>query len=417
MNASLPTLPVPSAGVDTAALPQGEGVLNQYLASKGGQFGPLLQQAVGALGETPGTAAEGLDAISLSEQVLPPEGKLLPLLQQVLDAAGAEGLDPDAVLEGIREKLEAVSVDTDLDPDQAVAIAIHQFIEENPQLAASIDTGLLRSLPGYNARAAQEHPGLPVKNPMSAMLSGSTSNQAAMDGESPETAAHRGPAGQARHGGEFMSLSMTRQEGNSQHEAATLFSRLAAEVRSASGMTEALPRNDSLLGALGSLTPTPPTAPAVQQPAALQTVALNAPFNQAGWDKALGERLQWMVGQGVQRASIKLNPAHLGPMEVRIQVTNEQANVHFTSAHTVVREALEASLPRLRDMFDNAGVELAEVDVSGHSFSGHQAAADGRQDEARQGRNAVFGAEGEAEISRETPLYLLPASGRLDLFA
>ncbi len=420
MNASLPALPIPAKGIDTATLSLGEGKLNQDVAPTGDHFGPLLEQAVGALGEPPAAPPEGQEALLQQEQLLPPEGKLLPLLQQVLDAAADEGLDPDAVLKGIREKLEAVTADMDVDPDQAVAIAINQFIEENPKLAASIDTGMLRTLAGYSARTALEHPGSHVKNAASELLSGSTSAHSTDEAELPETAPHPAPrsaGGQARPGGEFMPPDLTRSGENSKHEAAALFSRLVAEAGSASGMHEVLPRGESLSGVLSALAPAPQAALAAQSSPALHNITLNVPFNQAGWDKALGERLQWMVGQGIQQANIKLNPAHLGPMEIRIQVQNDQASVHFTSAHTVVRDALEASLPRLREMFDNAGVELADVDVSGHSFSGQQAAADGQRGEKGSGGNSVFGTEGDAETGLEPRLYSLPASGRIDLFA
>jgi len=148
--------------------------------------------------------------------------------------------------------------------------------------------------------------------------------------------------------------------------------------------------------------------------------AINVPLNQAGWDQALAERIQWMVGQGMQRASIKLNPANLGPMEVRIQIQNDQASVQFTSAHGVVREALEAAMPRLRDMFDNSGVALTDVDVSGQSFAEQQqaAAGDGRGAAAGGGsRHTLFDVPGDVESILETPVYSLSQTGRLDLFA
>jgi flagellar hook-length control protein FliK len=418
MTASLPTLPQLSTGVDLAALSQGDTPLNQQLASAPGEFGPLLQEAVGALGEAPVVAPEGLEPLPHTLQGLPQAGKLLPLLQQVLDAAGAEGMDAQAVLDDISAKLKLLSADQELAPEQAVAAAIQQFIEENPQLTASIASGLLRDLPGYTTRTAAD-PGTRAHHEASRPLPAAAAAQADSDAGLPETTVHpaqRSPAGQGRPGGEFMGVNPVQQDVSS-HEAAALFSRLVSRARSA-GVPEALPRNDNLLTTLGALTPTPPAPAAAQPSPALQSISLNVPFNQAGWDKALGERIQWMVGQGVQRASIKLNPANLGPMEVRIQVQNDQASVQFTSAHSVVREALEAALPRLRDMFDSAGVELGEVDVSGQSFAERQQApTDGQGGTGHRDRNSEFGPEGEAEITLETPVHPLPGNGRLDLFA
>lgn len=423
MNASLPTLPVPLTGHDTAKLPQGEGIVNQDLATTGAQFGPLLQQAVGALGEPPVNPPEGLEALPQSAQDLPPEGKLLPFLQQVLDAADAEGIAPATVLKNIRENLETVTADTDLEPDQAVIAAIQQFIDENPQIAASVDRNLQPAVPAGGVQAVVAESGLPLHRQAQHILPGAAAASTHEAGLPDEVAAqldqrNANSQGQSRSAAGVIPPHLTRQEGNVKQEAAELFSRLVSEVRSASGVPEALPRNDSLLSALGPLTHAQPaSSPVVQSSTGVQNFTLNTPFNQAGWDKALGERLQWMAGQGIQRASIKLNPAHLGPMEVRIQVQNDQANVHFTSAHTVVREALEASLPRLREMFDNAGVQLADVDVSGQSFAEQQQATDGRQAGGNQSGNRVLDGEIEADSLHEIPLSSLPASGRLDLFA
>ena len=124
-----------------------------------------------------------------------------------------------------------------------------------------------------------------------------------------------------------------------------------------------------------------------------------------------------MAGQGVQRANIKLNPAHLGPMEVRIQVQNDQASVHFNASHGVVRDALEAALPRLREMFDGSGVDLTDVNVSDQSSTGGQQAGLDGHESSNGGQNADFDSDDGADTVLETPVYTLPVAGRLDLFA
>ena len=161
------------------------------------------------------------------------------------------------------------------------------------------------------------------------------------------------------------------------------------------------------------------TSPSVQGSSsatpALATLSVNTPLAQGNWDQALGERIQWMVSQKMQGAQIRLNPAQLGPMEVRIQVHNDQASIQFSSAHSMVREALEAALPRLRDMFDASGVELVDVDVSGHSSAGEQrAGADGG---AVNHGTGVTDSDSGAETVLETPVNALLENGRLDLFA
>lgn len=104
-------------------------------------------------------------------------------------------------------------------------------------------------------------------------------------------------------------------------------------------------------------------------PAAQAT--LSQPLGKPGWDQDLGGRLMWMSNQQLDSAQLRLNPAHLGPLEVRLSVHHDQtANVAFLSNHAQVREAVEAALPRLREMLADSGVNLTDANVSSHSHQG-----------------------------------------------
>jgi flagellar hook-length control protein FliK len=70
-----------------------------------------------------------------------------------------------------------------------------------------------------------------------------------------------------------------------------------------------------------------------------------------------------MIQQGNHSASLKLSPEHLGPMEVRISVQNDQASVWFGAAHADTRAAIEHALPRLRELFASQGLSLADAGV------------------------------------------------------
>ena len=86
----------------------------------------------------------------------------------------------------------------------------------------------------------------------------------------------------------------------------------------------------------------------------------------AEWAPALSDRVAWMVEGEVKQADLQLNPPELGPLEVRISMVDDEARITFTASHPQVREALEAALPKLRDMLGGSGVQLLQVDVSGH---------------------------------------------------
>lgn len=83
-----------------------------------------------------------------------------------------------------------------------------------------------------------------------------------------------------------------------------------------------------------------------------------------------------MVGQNVQSAEIRLDPPELGALDIKIKVTNDVASVNITSPHTQVREALETAVPRLREMFEESGLSLGDVNVRQESFAQQQNSSD-----------------------------------------
>jgi len=137
--------------------------------------------------------------------------------------------------------------------------------------------------------------------------------------------------------------------------------------------------------------------------------AMTKPLSHPEWSKDLGERIVWMNSRAIPSAEIRLNPPHLGPISVRVDVSDDQATVVFTAQHTAVRETLEASIPKLREMMSAQQLNLVEANVfqgpapdQGRSQSQNFAqTADGR----RQAATAVA-ADGVDDVEQEI------ASGR-----
>lgn len=104
-------------------------------------------------------------------------------------------------------------------------------------------------------------------------------------------------------------------------------------------------------------------------PALSTAPAITTPLGASGWDQELGGRVQWMMAQGVQAAALQINPPHLGPIEVRIVMDHDQASISFSAPHMLTRDALEASIPKLRDMLNDNGLSLTNVNVASQSFA------------------------------------------------
>lgn len=120
-------------------------------------------------------------------------------------------------------------------------------------------------------------------------------------------------------------------------------------------------------------------APAAAQPAA---VSVEARVGSPAWSGELGQKIVWLANQHQQVAHINVTPPQLGPIEIRLNLSSDQASATFVSPHAAVRDAIEAALPRLRDMLAESGLTLGNVDVSAQSF-GHA-----RQDHAQHGAPA-----------------------------
>ncbi len=124
---------------------------------------------------------------------------------------------------------------------------------------------------------------------------------------------------------------------------------------------------------LSSLTPgkvaeSSPAFPLAPQSGDKIGLELKSLLTSPEWADELGQRLIWMHGKSVQAAEIHLNPPQLGPMAVRIQMHDDQTSIQFASPHAAVREAIEAALPRLKELFNAQQLPLTHVEVSQQSL-------------------------------------------------
>lgn len=134
---------------------------------------------------------------------------------------------------------------------------------------------------------------------------------------------------------------------------------LADQMVSAPG--EAQPFGHLLAGT----TPLPSAQPQGGAPIASAHVA--SALHDPQWGQDFSQRIVWMARSELQSAHLSLNPANLGPIEVTLNMGAEHATAIFSSPHGEVREALEAALPRLREMLAGAGISLGDAQVNSQS--------------------------------------------------
>jgi len=164
------------------------------------------------------------------------------------------------------------------------------------------------------------------------------------------------------------------------------------------------------------------------QPAVLEAQAaaaadmLSARVGSDQWENQVGQKIVYMVGSEEQTANLTLNPPDLGPMQVVLSITNDQASVTFSSNQLEVRQALENALPRLREMMSESGIALGNASVNAGMPDGRQAqdqparSSDGFGRSGRRGDDGAVG--GVAEAARPvTRSAILGDRGMVDTFA
>lgn len=163
--------------------------------------------------------------------------------------------------------------------------------------------------------------------------------------------------------------------------------------------------------------PATPTAPLSASLAAnLLDMGIPQQVGGRGWDSAIADRVMWMVQGEQQVAKLRLNPPNLGPIEVRVTVHQDQTSVSFLAQQAAVREALEAALPRLREMFDQQSLQLVRADVRDPGEQ-QRDAADGSSAQPQPGQERP-GREAAPDSSEPPmPLITVAADSLIDLFA
>jgi flagellar hook-length control protein FliK len=114
---------------------------------------------------------------------------------------------------------------------------------------------------------------------------------------------------------------------------------------------------------------------AVPAPAGTLPVAAAPPQ----WAGELEARIHWLAGRNMRSADIRLDPPELGPLQVQVHAHRDGTSVHFTTHSALVRDLVEQSLPRLREMLESSGMNLVDVNVAQQDGGrGQRDAAPGR---------------------------------------
>ena len=109
-------------------------------------------------------------------------------------------------------------------------------------------------------------------------------------------------------------------------------------------------------------------------------VPVNIAFGQPQWANAVADRTAMLASQNISFAELQLDPPELGPLTVKIHINQDQAAVNFVAHSPLVKDSLEQNSQRLKDMFNEQGLNLADVDVSERQSGDQENAKNDEQD-------------------------------------
>jgi flagellar hook-length control protein FliK len=165
--------------------------------------------------------------------------------------------------------------------------------------------------------------------------------------------------------------------------------RMTSEMQSARSLSFELPSQS-----MNASTTSAQASPAAAVNSAPNVVTA-APLSRAGgehvmqtqpgtpqFSEELGGQVRVFVNNGLQEARLQLTPADLGKVQITINMEGEHARVVFVAETAAARDLLDQSMPRLREMLQQSGIQLAQGDVSDQAESQRREGSAGGEAEA-----------------------------------
>jgi flagellar hook-length control protein FliK len=100
----------------------------------------------------------------------------------------------------------------------------------------------------------------------------------------------------------------------------------------------------------------------------------------------------------------------LGSIEIRLSLRDDKAHVQLTAYNATTRDALEASLPRLRELLADVGLNLAGATVAEHRQAGSRSRRDRLDCEPTPGAH-------DSELAAAERVRAEPSAGQVDVYA
>ena len=182
---------------------------------------------------------------------------------------------------------------------------------------------------------------------------------------------------------------------------------------------------DSLAQQLAGLSPTSPNALKPEQSAVMNNAQSPLLLTREQAGEQVHERINMMMAKNLKYVDIRLDPPELGKIQIKLSINQDQASVQFTVNNHQTRDIVEQAMPRLREMLQQQGLQLAQSSVqqeSSQQFAGHQNNSSAQSQSGQQSSTVATTAEGQSmtesdQLDVSTAVFVTENKDQVDYYA
>ena len=124
--------------------------------------------------------------------------------------------------------------------------------------------------------------------------------------------------------------------------------------------------------------------------------------------EALGQRLSAQIARGEWKVELALKPHNLGTVDIQLTMKNGALEASFNASEASTRELINDGMPKLKEVLEKSGMELAVLDVNVRQNSQNGGnPTPGRQPSSGPGLSAVKG-----DTEKTVPVVKPVATGK-----
>jgi flagellar hook-length control protein FliK len=112
-----------------------------------------------------------------------------------------------------------------------------------------------------------------------------------------------------------------------------------------------------------------------------------------------------------------LRPAHLGGVEIQLEMKDGKLDAVFRADNPLTRDLLQNSSQRLREALENFGIHAGQVHVGQQGGNGQQNASRNSANQPQVGDNSTLQVKGDASVASTSVASNKANASLLDLYA